>query len=389
MPKLEAHPRVVAAAKAVGGKRTKYSIAGAPGLILECAPDGSRAWYVRYQVGHGRTGRTMRYHRLGSFNDRAPDHLTLSQSKDRATALQTDAKRDGRDAFAEARGIGKGGTFDALFQRWLERHAKVNKKSWTDDEALYGRHIKARLGESIAADLKRRDVIDVLDDISDSVSGIQANRCHSLISAVCKWGQREDIITDDPSHNIAKRGQEVQRDRVLTQDELRRLWHKLGDDATDRALKLLLLLGQRRSEVAKAPAAELRDDTWQIPADRTKNSLAHIVPLTPLARELFGSGFNLYPTTLSHQVRDIVRPLGIENFRLHDLRHCAATGMAELGIPRDIRERVQNQVTGRRQSIGNRYDQYEYADEKRRALTLWQDRLLEIVEGRPASGLRW
>ena len=58
-----------------------------------------------------------------------------------------------------------------------------------------------------------------------------------------------------------------------------------------------------------------------------------------------------------------------------------ATGMAELGISRDIRERGQNQVTGRRQSIGSRHDQYEYADEKRRALALWQGGLLEIVEG--------
>ena len=65
-----------------------------------------------------------------------------------------------------------------------------------DDHAHHNR--AGRLfGESIAADLKRRDVIDVLDEISDGVSGIQANRCHSLISAVCKWGQREDIITDD------------------------------------------------------------------------------------------------------------------------------------------------------------------------------------------------
>ena len=67
-------------------------------------------------------------------------------------------------------------------------------------------------------------------------------------------------------------GKRFQCDRVLTQDELRRLWQKFGDDATDRALKLLLLLGQRRSEVAKAPATELRDDTWQIPADRSSSS---------------------------------------------------------------------------------------------------------------------
>ena len=389
MPKLEAHPRVVAVAKAIDGKRTKFSIAGVSGLILECAPDGARAWYARYQIGHGRANRTMRYHRLGSFDPKAPDYLTLGQAKDRASAHQTDAKRDGHDAFAEARGLGKGGTFDALFSRWLERHAKVQKRSWTQDESRYRIHIKDRLGASVAADLKRRDIIEALDDITDDVSGVTANRCQAIISAVLKWALDEDLIENSPAHGIRKRGQEVQRERVLTDDETRAFWTALRGAPLDRAIKLLLLLGQRRTEVASAGTNELQHSTWHIPGERTKNSLPHIVPLTPLARELFGSGNAIHPSMLSHRVQDIVRDLAIVDFRLHDLRHCAATGMAALGVPRDIRERVQNQITGRRQSIGARYDQHEYSVEKRRALVLWQDRLLEIVEGRPASGARW
>ena len=110
-----------------------------------------------------------------------------------------------------------------------------------------------------------------------------------------------------------------------------------------------------------------------------KNKLPHAVPLTPLARELFGTGFNFYPTTLSHRFRDIVRALDMADIRLHDLRHCCATGMASLGIPREIRERVQNQITGRRQSIGARYDQHEYLAEKRDAIERWQVEVLRIV----------
>ena len=53
--------------------------------------------------------------------------------------------------------------------------------------------------------------------------------------------------------------------------------------------------------------------------------------------------------------------------------------MARLSIPRDIRERVQNQITGRRQSIGARYDQHEYAVEKRDALERWERELLRVV----------
>ena len=78
------------------------------------------------------------------------------------------------------------------------------------------------------------------------------------------------------------------------------------------------------------------------------------------------------PTTLSHRFRDIVRKHGMPDIRLHDLRHCCARGMAAIGIPREIRERVQNQVTGRRTSIGARYDQHEYIAKKRAALERWQ-----------------
>ena len=110
------------------------------------------------------------------------------------------------------------------------------------------------------------------------------------------------------------------------------------------------------------------------------NGLSHIVPLSPYARSLFGDGFKIYPTTLSHRVFELVRDLGIEDFRLHDLRHQVATGVARLGVPREIRERLQNQVTGRRQTAGARYDQHEYLAEKRDALERWERELLRIVD---------
>jgi hypothetical protein len=75
--------------------------------------------------------------------------------------------------------------------------------------------------------------------------------------------------------------------------------------------------------------------------------------------------------------------------RLHDLRHQAATGMAQCGVPLDIRQMVQNQITGRRQTIGSIYDQHDYSEEKRRALTLWEQRLRAIVEGRDPPAERF
>ncbi len=310
-----------------------------------------------------------------------------------AAEVRVEAKKHKRDRFAEERAPIVGGLpFAKLFERWIDRHARIHKKSWQADVDLYRRHIEARLGSSHASALTRRDIISVLDDIADSVSGIQANRSQALISAVLNWALSEDMLEANAAHGIRKRGKETQRERIMNDDELTAFWGALTDKPIDRALKLLLLLGQRRDEVCRASAAELQAETWSIPGGmdgRTKNKLPHFVPLTPLARELFGSGFKFYSTTLSHRFRDIVRDLEMKDVRLHDLRHCCATGMASLSIPRDFRERVQNQITGRRQSIGARYDQHEYLDEKRRALELWEKRLMEIVEGRPATGERW
>ena len=241
---------------------------------------------------------------------------------------------------------------------------------------------------------KRRDLIETLDDIAKEVSGIQANRCQALISAVLNWSVAEDLLEASPTHGITKRGVETVRNKVMTDNELRAFWNALEDTRIDDALRLLLLLGQRRDEVGRASAHEVVGGLWTIPGGltgRTKNQLPHIVPLSPFALSLMRDGFNLYPTTLSHRFRDVTRGLGMiepkaapddpdeSRFRLHDLRHCCATGMARLRIPQEIRERVQNQVTGRRLTVGSRYDHHEYLDEKRAALAAWEAELLRIV----------
>ncbi len=381
MPLLRNNARVVSAAAPVGGTRTRYGIEGVKGLQLDCTVDGARIWRCRYQVGNGgrRTERTLK---LGSFNSGDADFLTLGQAIDRAHETLVAAKREKRDLFAEQRGIGRGASFDSLFSKWLERHAKVHKKSWEADEALYNRHVKERIGSRAANELKRGDIISFLNDIADDVSGIQANRCQSLVSGIINWAVSEDLLEVSPTHGITKRGVEIARERVFSDAELRKFWGALKPTRIDDAIRLLLLLGQRREEVCYADKSELSEDAWSIPGKltgRTKNKLPHTVPLTFYARKLFGDGFHIYPTTLSHRVRDMVRKHGINDFRLHDLRHCTATGMAQLGIPRELRERVQNQITGRRQSIGARYDQYEYLAEKRDALARWEAHLLSIV----------
>ena len=85
----------------------------------------------------------------------------------------------------------------------------------------------------------------------------------------------------------------------------------------------------------------------------------------------------------------VAKSLDIEDFRLHDLRHAVKTYMRSMGVPADIADRVQGQVSGLKRGVGCGYDNHEYLDEKRRALELWERRLLAIVSGSAAVGERW
>ena len=236
--------------------------------------------------------------------------------------------------------------------------------------------------------------------------GTAANRTQALISAALGWAVSEGIIEINPALGIKKRVEEVQRDRELTEYEIRRIWHatltlpdKVGPQI-GRVIRLLLITGQRRSEVCQAERSEITGELWTIPKERTKNKIEHEVPLTRVAlaalraatAECAWSPFvfqarlripkAMKPTTPSAAFAEMMRDLDIDNVVLHDLRHVAATEMARMGVPLDIRPQVQNQITGRKQSIGARYDQYDYALEKQRALRLWAIRLNDIVCGK-------
>ena len=91
----------------------------------------------------------------------------------------------------------------------------------------------------------------------------------------------------------------------------------------------------------------------------------------------------------SHRFFDVTKGRGIENLRHHDLRHAVKTYMRSVGVPADIADRVQGQVSGLKSGVGWRYDHHEYLDEKRRALELWERRLLAIVNGDAVVTEHW
>ena len=201
-----------------------------------------------------------------------------------------------------------------------------------------------------------------------------------------------------------ERGQS--RERALSPEEIRTLWENMGtssmSDNVRRALKLILVTGQRPGEVIGMHRREISGDWWTIPVERSKNKQAHRVFLTALAKDLIGEadGF-VFPSPVNRGKPTEVRSLTIAiksnlphtpestvedrlkipHFVPHDLRRSAATCWAEMGISGELIDRLQNHITRQKQGVGHVYNRYSYDREKQAALEAWERKLISITAG--------
>jgi integrase len=181
------------------------------------------------------------------------------------------------------------------------------------------------------------------------------------------------------------------RERVLSPEELRKLWRALGDDPFSDVVRLLLLTGQRRNEIGKLTWAEVdlaRKMIVLAPA-RTKNSRPHEVPLSTQALAIISAlprrnssehlfakrGFTNWDGAKQH----LDARVGIAPWRIHDLRRTAATGMSELGVLPHIVEQALNHVSGAKAGVAGVYNRSKMTDAVREGLQRWADHISRIT----------
>ncbi len=207
---------------------------------------------------------------------------------------------------------------------------------------------------------------------------------------------------------------ENQRDRVLTDLELAAFWKATAaaGQPFGPMLRIVLLTGQRRSEVGEMRDGEIFGDVWKIPAARSKNHRANAVPLSvAVKRELESvtrigdegwvfsttgktpvSGFsNAKEAVDRHMLAAIKERAGdqdkieLQRWTAHDLRRTLATGMARLGVAPHVIEAILNHKTGQISRIAGVYNVHEYEAEKRQALELWASHVLKLVGEAPTE----
>jgi len=357
------------------------------GLQLRVAPNGMKTWSLRY-----RFARTQRRYTLGNFT-------ILPLAKARAAAKDAlIAVGNGIDPAATKAEQRTADTVADLATTYMEKHAKVRKRSWKGDERILNTEVLPLWKKRLAKDINRRDVRALIEGIA--VRGpIRANRVRALLSKLFNFGLQQDIVETNPVIGTARPGVEQSRNRVLSHDEVRVFWQACEDmEPTMRAaFRLRLVTAQRGQEVLhmKWQDVDLTAGWWVIPSEYSKNKMPHRVPLSPLAVDILKTLRQAVDATMhqhphakeptfvlrgargNRQRGSAAKAFAIQDFTPHDLRRTAATMMASTGTPRLVVAKVLNHAE---QGVTSIYDRASYDMEKRQALDRWAVVLQNIID---------
>lgn len=402
--------------------------APAPGLMLLVYPSGRRAWLSRLTIAAGhlppqspgdslrrRPGRRVDV-QIGAWPAWDVDDAREQHAKNAAAAARG---HDPRYLAAAGEAIP---LFGELMERWLAHLERMGRLA-TSTRAAHRQRWRSYLSrlDGIPVDqLTRQHIAPELTRAAER-SQVQARATLSTLSNALEWAHGQGWIEVNPAGGMkaetygGKPGRS--RDVVLTLGELREVWGALDagrlSEATVDAIRMLILTGARRAEVAgmRIEELDLEAGEWRIPAERTKTREARTVYLSEQSRALLrgrldaggdttGPVFRagtvrkaLTPASLSRAVQRLQQPpgesgrgggalaaLGARNpFTAHDLRRTCATLWGEhLAAPPHVIERLLGHAPA--SAIEAVYQRQRYHDEQRTIIGRWGALVRDNVE---------
>jgi integrase len=408
MPKKKLTAKFVETTRPDPGKQIDYFDIALSSFGLRVSSKGGKSWFVHRKVLTAGVWKTRRI-TLGSTAE-----LSLAEARRLAETVIEDCKA-GKDP-SNIRKTRKG----ELEQRSADTYASVREQFLTRYVGKGGRRpaprtlqemrnalssdVLSRWEQRPITEISERDILDALDALIERDAPIASNRLLAYLKSLFAWSKSRHIIATDPTLGIRKQAPETARDRVLSLDEVKALW-----EATDPAkrpqgdlytpiVRVLLLTGQRRMEVAQMEWTEIEDDLWTIPPSRTKNGTSHAVPLSDAVLDLIENQRELqaelelstpyvFSTTgarsfqnWSREKRALDETLGFSDWRLHDIRRTVATHMDDqLRVSPWIVESVLNHLSGSKAGVAGTYNRAERVNERRSALEAWSRFIAELV----------
>ena len=369
--------RFCAGAKPRDGElQTDYFDTQVSGLALRVTQNGHRSWTFHCTLGGKRKRLTF-----GAY-----PAISLSAARTRADEAKA-AIASGTDPSLAATE-----TLQHVCELYMAHEgAKLRTAEWR--KSVLDRHIYPTLGARPIAEIKRSEIVRLLDQIEEGSGPVMATQTLAVLRKVMNWhATRSDDFLSPVVRGMARtKPSERARERVLTDDELRQVWQYASDHGVYGSyLRFLLLTAARRSEVAGMTWAEINGGDWTLPAARNKTKLDLVRPLSRAAQDILEGlpkavGFVWSSNGGARAIsdfggfkRELDAASGVKGWRLHDLRRTARSLMSRAGVPSDHAERCLGHVIPGVRGI---YDRHQFHREKAQAYEALAAIIVRIVTG--------
>jgi len=353
-----------------------------PGLTVRVSVRGQKVFSVKF-----RYGLKQKRQKLGVY-----PRITLATAREKAIDILRQVD-EGIDPTKRRRNPDT--KVEAVCREFVRLHAQARNKSWREAERILEREFVSAFAQRDIRDIKRWDVLELIDAAVARGSTYQANRILSNIRKLFNWCIERGIVDASPILGLKAPTKEQSRDRVLDDDEIVGLLRACRNEVYPfrQFVPMLLATAQRRGELAEMRWSEIDLDgkIWVIPADRSKNGKPHVVPLSAYALIILSEVPRfldcefVFTTThkspvsgFSKMLRRLSEGSQTSGWRLHDLRRTAASGMARAGVAPHVVEKVLNHISGTISGVAAVYNRYGYDTEKRDALEEWGYKLEQL-----------
>jgi integrase len=371
--------RFCAGAKVRDGElQTDYFDTQVSGLALRVTQHGHRSWTLHYTLGAKRRRLTF-----GNY-----PAISLSGARTRADEARA-AIVEGRDP-----SIAATETLKDICELYLAREGdKLRNTKWR--KGVFDRHIYPTLGARPIAEIRRSEIVRLLDQIEEGSGAAMATQTLALIRKVMNWhATRSDDFLSPIVRGMARTQRSEQaRERTLSDDELRKIW-RTNNGIFSAYVRFLLLTAARRNEAAQMTWAEVAKGDWTLPAARNKTGVDLVRPLSKAAQAILAAlpkaGEFVWSTHggaipiggFTQFKRRFDAASGTKGWALHDLRRSARSLMSRAGVPTDHAERCLGHVIP---GVRGVYDRHAYHAEKQQAFEALAGIVERIVSGSQAG----
>jgi len=323
-------------------------------------------------------GEKRRLKTLGRYPD-----LSLSEARSQAKKFFVEYEERG---FAPTpRGV----SFEEAKSQFLSDCEGRNKPRTVGDyRRLLNKHFNFKTD---IKDVSRAQVMKVVSNLSSTPS--EQSHAYVAIRTMMNWCVRHGLV----EHSVVPpmKQKTAERDRVLSEDELRQVFTRAQETPFPFGpiVQLLLLTGQRRTEVGQLRRSWISDDEVVFPKGFAKNKREHRFPLSPMAQKVItdlpDTGDLLFPAATDfekpfttwawHKKRFDDGLKDVEAYTLHDLRRTFATVHAQIGTPIHVTEKLLNHVSGTISGVAAVYNRHSYVDEMRFAMRQYDEYMAGLV----------